>query len=155
MSWFGTTPGIAAAKAGRDVVMAPLDRTYFDYANTLPLPPAEQALLDASGANPAGFPYFTTTVEEAYGFEPVPAALTEEEATHILGGQGQLWTEWILDGRDVEAQGFPRLSALAEAVWTPAERRDYADFAARLETHVARLAALDVCYFGSTAPGCP
>jgi hexosaminidase len=155
MAWFGTGPGIVAAKAGRDVVMAPLDRTYFDYANALPLPPDEQALLESTGANPAAFPAFTTTIEEAYAFEPVPPDLTDAEAAHILGGQGQLWSEWIVDGRDVEAQGFPRLSALAEAVWTPAERRDYADFAARLATHLQRLDALDVCYFGRTAPQCP
>ncbi len=155
MSWFSTTPGVEAAKAGRDVVMAPLDHTYFDYANALPLPPAEQALLDASGANPAGFPFFTTTVEEAYGFEPVPPGLTADVAQHILGGQGELWTEWMLDGRDVEMQGFPRLAALAESVWTAPERRDYADFSARLATHLLRLQALDVCYFGSAAPGCP
>src|SRR5262249_50654636 len=80
MSWFGATPGIQAAKAGRDVVMAPLDRTYFDYANALPLPPPEQALLDASGANPSGLQFFTTTIDEAYGFEPVPPGLTDDEA---------------------------------------------------------------------------
>src|SRR4029453_2063596 len=72
MVWFGTKPAVDAAKAGRDVVMAPLDRTYFDYANALPLPPAEQTLLESTGANPAGFPFFTTTVEEAYGYEPIP-----------------------------------------------------------------------------------
>jgi hexosaminidase len=155
MAWFGATPANEAAKQGRDVVMAPLDRTYFDYANALPLPPDEQALLGATGANPVGFPFFTTTVEEAYAFEPVPAGLTDDEAAHILGGQGQLWSEWILDRRDVEAQGFPRLAALAEAVWTPVARRDFADFTSRLETHKSRLDALDVCYFGRVAPQCP
>ncbi len=155
MAWFGTGPGIQAAKAGRDVVMAPLNTTYFDYANATPLPPDEQALLESKGVNPAAFSAFTTTVEEAYGFEPVPPDLTDQEAAHILGGQGQLWSEWIIDGREVETQGFPRLSALAEVVWTPAERRDYADFTARLTTHLQRLDALDVCYFGRAAPQCP
>jgi hexosaminidase len=155
MSWFGPQPGIAAAKTGRDVVMAPLGNTYFDYPNAWPLPPDEQALLEATAPNPAGLTFFVTTIEEAYGFEPVPPELTADEAQHVLGGQGQLWTEWIFEGREVERQGFPRLAALAEAVWTPADRRDYADFAARLTTHLARLAALDVCYFGSAAAGCP
>jgi hexosaminidase len=155
MVWFGTTPAVDAAKAGRDVVMAPLNRTYFDYANAIPLPPDEQALLESTGANPAAFSAFTTTIEEAYAFEPIPEGLTVEDATHILGGQGQLWSEWIPDGRDLEAQGFPRLGALAEAVWTPAERRDYTDFTARLSAHLGRLDALDVCYFGRAAPQCP
>ena len=39
---------------------------------------------------------------------------------------------------------FPRMSALAEAVWTPLERKDYADFSTRLVTHLARLTILDV-----------
>jgi len=154
MSWTGAGPGAAAAQAGRDVVMAPLGETYFDHTNALPLPPAEQALLEAAaGAGLA--PLFVTTVEEAYGFEPVPSELTPDQATHILGGQAQLWTEWMLDGRDVERAGFPRLSAFAEAVWTPAAQRDYPDFAVRLGTHLARLDALDVCYFGTSAATCP
>ena len=154
MSWTGAGPGTQAAQAGRDVVMAPLGTNYFDHANALPLPPAEQALLEAApGATIA--PSFVTTIEEAYGFEPIPPALTPDEATHILGGQAQLWTEWMLDGRDVEREGFPRLAAFAETVWSPKDARDYADFSARLATHVDRLTALDVCWFGSPNPACP
>src|SRR4029450_13243190 len=129
--------------------------TYFDHANALPLPPAEQAVLDASPIA-GGASAFVTTIDEAYGFEPTPPALTPDEATHILGGQAQLWTEFMLDGRDVERAGFPRLAAFSEAVWSPPEVRDYADFAARLATHVERLTALDVCWFGrSPNPVCP
>jgi hexosaminidase len=154
MSWTGTGPGTLAAQAGRDVVMAPLGETYFDHANALPLPPAEQAVLDAApGAGLA--PLFVTTVEEAYGFEPVPSELTPEQAAHVLGGQAQLWTEWMLDGRDVERAGFPRLAAFAETVWSPAALRDYPDFAVRLATHAERLTALDVCWFGSPVAACP
>jgi hexosaminidase len=154
MSWTGSEPGTLAAQAGRDVVMAPFLETYFNHANALPLPPAEQAILDAApGGNLA--PLFVTTVEEAYGFEPVPSVLSADEATHILGGQAQLWTEWLHDGRDVERAAFPRLAAFAETVWTAPDLRDYADFATRLPAHLERLDALDVCYFGTSAPGCP
>jgi hexosaminidase len=41
---------------------------------------------------------------------------------------------------------FPRLSALAEVVWTPAERKDYEEFLSRLAEHLRRLDALDVNY---------
>jgi hexosaminidase len=41
---------------------------------------------------------------------------------------------------------FPRLSALAEVVWTPRERKDYGDFRARLAAHLRRLEILDVSY---------
>jgi hexosaminidase len=154
MSWFGAQPGVLAVRQGRDVVMAPLENAYFDHTNALPLPPDEQAILDAAdGASLA--PLFVTTTEEAYGFEPVPDELTPDEATHILGGQAQLWTEWMDDGRDVERAGFPRIAAFSEAVWSPAELRDWTDFSARLATHEERLGALDVCYFESPDPACP
>ena len=39
---------------------------------------------------------------------------------------------------------FPRMSALAEVVWTPKERKDYAGFLVRLAAHLERLRALDV-----------
>ena len=41
---------------------------------------------------------------------------------------------------------FPRLAALAESVWTPAKRKDYAGFRERLSTHLQRLDILDVNY---------
>ena len=41
---------------------------------------------------------------------------------------------------------FPRLCALAEVVWTPPAQKNFADFSARLGTHLRRLAILDVNY---------
>jgi hexosaminidase len=48
------------------------------------------------------------------------------------------------DAKAVEYMAFPRLTALAEAVWTPKERKDYTDYLARLTSHLDRLRALDV-----------
>jgi len=91
-----------------------------------------------------------------YAFEPVPAELTADEARHVLGAQGQVWTEYIPDPKRVEYMAFPRACALAEVLWTPREERDYADFTRRLATHLARLAVLDVNYrapsIGATPP---
>jgi hexosaminidase len=41
---------------------------------------------------------------------------------------------------------FPRECALAEVLWTPPGRQDFADFRARLSEHLERLNALDVAY---------
>jgi hexosaminidase len=41
---------------------------------------------------------------------------------------------------------FPRVCALAEAVWTPKENKDFDDFRGRLRTHNRRLEALDILY---------
>jgi hexosaminidase len=140
MSWRGTSGGVAAARAGHDVVMTPTSHTYFDYyqtRDTLTEP------LRIGGYLP---------IETVYAFEPVPDSLEPERRHHILGTQGQLWSEYLPTPKDVEWQAFPRLAALAEVAWTPRERRDYADFTARLAAHRARLDALDVNYFRTRWP---
>ena len=134
MSWRGTDGGISAARAGHDVVMAPTSHTYFDYyqvADTTREPLAIGGFLP---------------LDTVYAFEPVPPTLTPAEARHILGGQGQVWTEYMPDPKRVEYMTFPRVCALAEVLWTPREGRDYGDFVRRLPHQLERLAVLDVQY---------
>jgi hexosaminidase len=134
MSWRGMAGGIAAAKAGHDVVMAPGSHTYFDHYQSQDKTREPLAI--------GGF----TNVEKVYGFEPVPSELTPAEAKHILGAQAQLWTEYMPNPRHVEYMAYPRLVALTEVLWSPASRREYADFLQRLPVHLRRLDALDVNY---------
>ncbi|MGC9395137.1 MAG: beta-N-acetylhexosaminidase [Anaerolineae bacterium] len=134
MSWRGVQGGVAAATSGHDVVMAPNTFTYFDYSQS---EDRDQEPLAIGGYIP---------LEGAYAFEPVCEGIDEAHAHHVLGGQGQLWTEYIPTPEHVEYMAFPRLCALAEAVWTPAENRDYADFLARLEEHLHRLDGMNVHY---------
>jgi len=146
MAWLGGTGGRDAIAVGHDVVMAPLDRTYFDHAQG-PLPPAQQAILDSAFGPHAGIvAAFTTDIAEVYGFDPT-ADLTATEATHVVGGQAQLWSEYIDDRHDLDRQAFPRAAALAEVLWTRTDRRDLADFQTRLATHLARLDQLGVEYY--------
>lgn len=132
MSWRGTKGGIDAARAGHDVVMAPTSNTYLDYAQSKDLsrePVGQSAVLP---------------IETVYAYEPVPDELEPQFAKHVLGAQAQLWTEYMATPKDVEYMAYPRLSALAEVVWTPKARKDYAGFTARLASHAERLRALDV-----------
>jgi hexosaminidase len=131
MSWRGVAGGIAAARGGHDVVMTPTSHTYFDYAQSKG--PGEP--LTASSFLP---------LETVYDFEPIPAELEPRFAEHILGAQGQLWTEYMPGPKQVEYQAFPRMLALAEVVWSPKEGRDYPGFLARLAPHLERLRVLDV-----------
>ncbi|MDZ7632730.1 MAG: family 20 glycosylhydrolase [Gemmatimonadaceae bacterium] len=85
-------------------------------------------------------------LDTVYAFEPVPPVLTASESKHILGAQAQLWTEYIRTPKELEYMAFPRLSALAEVVWSRTDRRDFADFMQRLSTHLTRLDAMDVRY---------
>ena len=120
MSWRGTQGGIDAARAGHDVIMTPTSHTYLDYYQSRDQAHEPLAI--------GGFLPLATV----YAFEPVPAELEPQFAAHVLGAQAQVWTEYMAGGKQVEYMAFPRLTALAEVVWTPVERKDYADFLARL-----------------------
>ncbi|MGW6061108.1 beta-N-acetylhexosaminidase [Streptomyces sp. NPDC055189] len=135
-SWRGYGGGIAAAKAGHDVVMCPEQQVYLDHRQ--------------HGGPDEPVPIgFVRTLEDVYRFEPVPPQLTEEEARHVLGTQANVWTEVMEYHARVDYQVFPRLAAFAEVAWStlpaPAER-DYADFERRMTEHYARLDALGVDY---------
>ena len=139
MSWRGEEGGIAAAKAGHDVVMAPQKPTYLDHSQTeLPVEPP-----GIGGHN---------SLEDVYAYEPVPKELSAAETKHVLGAQGQIWTEYMPDPKRVEYMAWPRLIALAEVLWSPGETRNWADFQKRVATHLERLAILDVNYRGRFNP---
>jgi hexosaminidase len=131
MSWQGEAGGVAAAKAGHDVVMAPEEYVYLDH-------------YQASGAQePVAIPGDPVPLEKIYGYDPLPPALAAQ-AAHVLGAQAQLWTEYMPNARHVEYMAWPRLCALAEVVWSPQQARNFADFKGRLGPHLERLKVLDV-----------
>jgi hexosaminidase len=131
MSWQGIEGGIAAARSGHYAVMSPGSHCYFDHYQG---DPANEPL--AIG----GY----TTVQKVYSYEPIPAELKPEEHKYILGAQGNVWTEYILTPEHVEYMAVPRMLALAEVLWTPKEKRNEADFIARLEREFPRLEAMKV-----------
>jgi hexosaminidase len=134
MSWRGTQGGIDAARADHDVVMAPTSNTYLDYYQSR-----------NTGGEPLAIGGFLP-IETVYAFEPVPADLEPRFRSHILGAQAQVWTEYLPGPKQVEYMAFPRLTALAEVLWTRPERKDYRDFLRRLELHLQRLSVLDVAF---------
>lgn len=135
MSWRGEEGGIAAARAGHDVVIGPEEFVYLDWYQAP----------SGSGEPLAIHPDRYTDVAKTYAYEPVPAALTGAERAHVLGSQGQLWTEYVPTPEHAEYMLFPRLCAVAEVVWSTAER-DFAEFERRLREHLRRLDALQVSY---------
>jgi len=84
-------------------------------------------------------------MERVYGLDP-ERGLSPERAKLVLGVQAQLWTELVDDGH-VFVKTFPRILALAEAGWTPQDRRDLSGFARRLDAFLPRLAAMGIPYF--------
>ena len=81
-----------------------------------------------------------------YDYEPVPDSLAEDKHKHVLGVQGNVWTEYIPTAEHAEYMALPRMCALAEVAWSAKERRNPDDFFSRLSTHYDRLDALDVNY---------
>jgi len=124
MSWRGIDGGIAAATSGHDVVMSPTSNCYFDYT---------QGVTGEPWAVGAYLP-----LERVYAYEPVPGGLTPEQARHILGAQGNVWTEYIPFPPQAEYMAFPRACAMSEVVWTPAQKKDFHDFSARMAAQYDR-----------------
>jgi len=133
MSWRGMEGGLAAAKQKHQVVMTPGEFVYFDHAQ------GDAALepLSIGGYLP---------LEKVYSFEPTPKELTADERKYILGAQANLWTEYIPTTQQVEYMVLPRMSALAEVLWTPASQKNWESFKVRMQPQYQRYAALGANY---------
>lgn len=126
MSWRGTRGGIEAARHGNRVVMVPCDYFYFDYYQTHD--PARVERETVATGRPDDVPH--VTVRRAYEFSPYEG-LDDGQRQCILGVQGNIWREYMVNFRQVEHMLLPRLAALAEVAWS-CDRRDFSDFSRRL-----------------------
>jgi hexosaminidase len=130
MDWIGGA--VEAASAGHDVIMSPTGYCYLDYyqsTNHVTEPKAIGGYLPLS---------------KVYAFEPLPAKLDPQYRSHILGAQGNLWTEYIPNFKQAQYMVFPRLSALAEVTWSAQAARNWEDFTRRLQTQFQRFDQLGV-----------
>jgi hexosaminidase len=134
MSWRGIQGGLAAARDGHDVIMTPNAQTYFDHYQARP-----------TAAEPLAIGGYLP-IDSVYAYDPIPRELEPSLWKHVLGAQAQLWTEYMPVPKHVEYMAHPRMSALAETLWTPLERKDFADFMGRMPLQLKRLDALDVNY---------
>jgi len=124
MYWRGWIPDVPnkAVQQGNDVIMSPTTHCYFDHQQD------------------------KGTLEHLYSFEPVPEGLTEEEASHILGGQGNIWTEYIPSEARADYMAMPRIIALSETLWTPKDEKNWDGFFNRMGSHFDRLDIMGVNY---------
>jgi len=124
MSWRGEKGGIDAAKQHHKVIMTPTTYVYFDYT---------QGKHDDSLTIGGNLP-----VQAVYNYEPLPAELSAGEAKYILGGQANVWSEYMKTPAKVEHMIFPRLTALSEVLWSPKANKNWDDFVKRLQTQYKR-----------------
>ena len=136
MSWRGMQGAIDAAKQGHDVVLSPSPDLYLD-----------QLQSDRTDENAGRIP--VRDLASVYAFEPVPKALDAAQASHVLGAQGNLWTEHMPTIAHVQHAIFPRLDALSEVDWSPAQSRDWRSFLARLPAQFARYREQHIGYADS------
>jgi len=128
MSWRGEEGGIEAAKQNHDVIMTPGAYCYLDKS---------QSKNEDSGYLP---------LEKVYNYEPAPPVLNATQANHILGAQGNVWTEYMKNPGKVEYMIFPRMIALSEVLWSPKTKRNWKDFERRLPAMMERLDKKKVNY---------
>ena len=134
MSWRGEEGGIAAAREKHDVIMASSrNRLYF---NDRPTSRTDVEELRAA-----------ESLRELYAYDPVPSVLTPDEAKHVTGVTGAIWTEYVRTPARLEYTLLPRMLALAEIAWTPLARKDFARFVEQqLPRQLARLEAAGYDY---------
>lgn len=120
MSWRGTEGGIAAAKKGNKVIMTPGSHCYLDYCQTTD---RRDELLSNGSYVP---------LRKAYSFNPYDQ-LAKDEQKHILGVQGNLWTEYVTTPMQLQYKTLPRLGAIAEIGWSnpSPETKDVEEFIGR------------------------
>ena len=119
MSWRGTKGGVEAAKLGHEVVMCPVTHCYFDYYQSDP----EKAPKAFGGL---------ITLKKVYSYNPIPENLPIEKTHLVLGGQGNLWTEYVQNPDIAQYRVLPRMSALSEVLWSDPSQRNYENFYKRL-----------------------
>jgi len=129
MSWRGVKGGIAAAKMGHFVVMSPTTYFYLDYMQG-----------DAAIEAPV---YATLRLKTTYSYEPVPDSV---DPKYIIGGQANLWTEQVYNTRHMQYMLWPRSMAVAECLWSPKDKKNWDDFATRVEGNFGRLDVEQVKY---------
>ena len=133
MSWRGEEGGIAAAKENHQVIMTPGSHVYLDHSQTK----------NEDSVTIGGF----LTMETVYSYEPVPKELTAQQATYVLGAQGNVWTEYMSNPSKVEYMLFPRLSALSEVLWSAKENKNWPAFQTKMESQYKRYKVWGANYF--------
>jgi hexosaminidase len=132
MDWVGGAT--ESATEGHDVVMTPLEYSYFDHYQS-----------KDQSAEPHSIGGYLP-LSKVYNYNPMPANLPPALQYHILGLQANVWTEYMPNFNHVEYMIFPRISALSEVAWSPADKHDWNDFLRRLTVQEQRFDELGINY---------
>ncbi len=124
-----------AAAAGLPVVLAPQTHTYFDMRESA----------DDDRATEGWNADTCLPLQCVYDWQPL-VHIQDEHHDCVLGGQAQLWTEYIPDFDHLMYMTYPRACALAQVLWTGPSREDWPTFCRRLLMQLSRLDRFNVDY---------
>lgn len=116
MSWRGSEGGLEAARQGHDAIMVPNSHFYFDYYQSTDI---QDEPLGIGGYVP---------VSLVYEYEPYTEGMSEEDKSHILGIQANIWTEYIKTEDHLQYMQLPRMTALSEVQWCLPENKNWERF---------------------------
>lgn len=138
MSWRGEEGGLTAANMGHPVVMTPGGYCYLDQYQ------------DAPEYSPKAMGTYRP-LSRFYSYEPIPtdAASHAALAEHLIGVQGNLWTEYIETTQHADYMIYPRLLAIAEVGWSK-QKTSFDNFRSRVVTATGRLQAMGYTPFDVT-----
>ena len=120
---------LEAAKQGHSVIMTPTDHCYLDFYQGDPtVEPNTYSML---------------RLQDCYKYQLIPDSV---DASLIMGGQGNLWTESVPHYRQVEYMIWPRALAISETLWTDARLRNWKFFVNRVEQQFERFDRSGVNY---------
>lgn len=120
MAWIGANKAAKqAAKLGMNTILSPQIPYYINRKQAnLPTEPKTQG-------------QGTETVEAVYNYQPLNGVDAELQP-YYMGVQANFWSEWVIEPSVLEYLILPRLAAVAEAGWTPQEKRSFESFKKRI-----------------------
>ncbi len=134
MSWRGEQGGIQSANEGHDVIMTPgSGGLYIDHYQGDPK------------IEPVAICCYAP-LAKTYDYYPIPESISADKRHHILGAQANVWSEYMYTDSIRQYRAYPRTIALAEAVWTPREKKNFNDFNRRLDNAYVRMDQYQVNY---------
>ena len=134
----GTITGTEAVTKGMQVVMAPANHAYLDQKYVAGKAGNVPPTLGLSWACNHG-----CDVDQFYDWDP-GSYVTAVTDRNVIGVEGAMWSETVVNLSNVDYMVFPRLPALAEVAWSPKADRTstgspaYRDFVSRLAAQGGR-----------------
>ncbi len=124
-------------KHGLESVTVPYQKLYLDFPQVNP----QDELIDESYVGGWG----VNTLDEVYAFNPL-AQMKEGTESHMLGVQGNLWTETTSSMTEAEYQYYPRMLAISEIAWLENGKKNWDSFYRRMQHVVKILDAKNITY---------